>query len=99
MGRRKGNPSFDMTKQRQDLEYTERQHAILNDDIPLSSVTLNELTRLITKAKARDDAYCLVIAQIMYDAKSHAFNYKPNLTVDKAKEILQSLTPWKIIWP
>lgn len=98
MGRPKGTPNFERAPQRKGLEYTVRQLGILNDDIPLSSVSLNELTNIMVRANERGDSYHYQIARLMYEAKTNPASYRPKMTVDEAKIILQSLTPWEIIW-
>ena len=98
MGRPKGTPNFERAPQRKGLEYTERQLGILSDDIPLSLVSLNELTNIMIRANERGDSYHYQIAQLMYEAKMNSKSYRPKMTVSEAKIILQALTPWKIIW-
>lgn len=98
MGGRKGTPIFGRAKAREGLDYTERQLSILCDDVPLSAVSLNELSNIMKKANARCDNYNYEIAKLTYEAKANPNNYKPSMTVGEAKAILQSLTPWEIIW-
>ena len=60
MGGRKGTPIFGRAKAREGLDYTERQLSILCDDVPLSAVSLNELSNIMKKANARCDNYASV---------------------------------------
>ncbi len=69
MGGRKGTPIFGRAKAREGLDYTERQLSILCDDVPLSAVSLNELSNIMKKANARCDNYNYEIAKLMYEAK------------------------------
>ena len=57
VGGRKGTPIFGRAKAREGLDYTERQLSILCDDVPLSAVSLNELSNIMEKANARCDSY------------------------------------------
>ncbi len=98
MGRRKGLAIFDRAIARLDIDYTERQLKILCDEVPLDDVATKELAAIKKKAEARMDTYNYEIAALMYEVKKNPYQYKPNLTVDEAKAILQTLTPWKIDW-
>lgn len=79
-------------------EYSIRQLAILNGDIPLSEVRLNELTILQRKAQNLQDFINYEIAQSLYTKKLSGDDYFPTYSIDEAKAILQRLTPWKIEW-
>ena len=98
MGRRKGVAIFNRAIARVDIDYTERQLRILCNEIPLDEVGTTELVVLQKKAKARMDSYNYEVATLLYEIKKNPHEYRPNLTVDEAKVILQTLTPWKINW-
>lgn len=93
-----GTPFFNRSKQMFGLDYTDRQRAILNDDIPIDEVRLTELTAIIKKADERADAMNYDIAKGYYDLKLHPCDYMPHYTMGEAKMILQKLTPWEIHW-
>ena len=76
--------------------YTERQCAILNDDIPLEQISLDELDTLMRKARWHGDTDSYEIAAGFREAKKHPTAYVPPYTGNEAMEVLQSLTPWKI---
>ena len=79
-------------------DYTERQLAILNDDIPLESVKTTELAIIMKKAQFHGDVDSYEIAKGFYEAKRNPTTYTPSYKEGEAREILQSLTPWKINW-
>lgn len=79
-------------------DYTEKQKAILNGEIPLEEMRTTELVALVAKATARGDAEDAEIAICLYDAKKNPSKYKPTCTQEEAKHILQDLTPWEINW-
>lgn len=81
-------------------EYTPRQIAILNEEIPLEDVSLNELTRLRAKATARMDYENILSAKSLQEQKRNPYDKysKPKYTLEEAREILQRLTPYPIDW-
>ena len=79
-------------------DYTEKQEAILNGEIPLEQLRMNELAVLVEKATARGDEEQVEIASDLYWAKKNPSTYKPTFTQEEAKQVLQNLTPWKIKW-
>ena len=78
--------------------YTDRQLAILNGEIPLDEIRPNELSFLYKKAKLKGDMDSYEEAMALYQERTTPSEYVPTYTIDKAKEILQALTPWKIKW-
>ena len=88
----KSRPRYDI------LEYTERQQAIIDGIIPLEEIRTTELSAILKKADAQYDETVQEIVQILYRMKKEPDDYRPLYSVEKAKEILQSLTPWKINW-
>ena len=62
----------------------------------ITSITYKDDIAPILDGKTIDVNY--EIAKLMYEAKANPNNYKPSMTVGEAKAILQSLTPWEIIW-
>lgn len=80
------------------LDYTKRQLDILNDDIPIENVRTVELVTIMKKANERADEMSYDIAQGLYDLKLHPCEYMPHYTLEEAKALLQSLTPWEILW-
>lgn len=83
---------------RQGLDYTERQLAILNDDIPIDRIRTTELAALMKRALERNDDMSYDIAFGFYELKKHPSSYTPNYTLDETKAGLQALTPWPIHW-
>ena len=88
----KSRPRYDI------LEYTERQQAIIDGMIPLEEIRTTELSAILKKADTQCDETVQEIVQILYRMKKAPDDYRPLYSVEKAKEILQSLTPWKINW-
>lgn len=80
------------------LDYTERQLAILNDDIPLENVKTTELAIIMRKAQFHGDIDSYEIAKGFHEAKRNPATYMPPYTKIEAMEVLQSLTPWTINW-
>lgn len=78
--------------------YTDRQLAILNNEIPLYEIRPNELSILYKKAKQKNDVDSYEIAIQMYAEKTKPQEYIPQYTIEEAKAILQELTPWIINW-
>ena len=91
-------PIFERAPTRPGLDYTEWQLAILEDEIPIEDIRTTELAALMRKANERKDALNYDIAKGLYDLKLHPCSYMPRYTMEEAKAILQSLTPWKIEW-
>ena len=85
-------------KPRTGLDYTARQHAILNDEIPVEEIRTTELSALMKRANERADQMAYDIAEGFYDLKIHPCEYMPHYTMAEAKAVLQSLTPWEIHW-
>ena len=83
---------------RPDLEYSKKQILILAEAIPLEEVRKNELTAIIKKARARGDQDILEYAEELLGIKELPPSILPMYTIEEAKEILQSLTPWIIQW-
>ena len=79
-------------------DYTPRQFAILNGDLPLAEVTLTEITIIMKKAKQRHDDFNYETAFSLYDEKSTPDQGLPKYSVAECRAILQSLTPWPIDW-
>ena len=80
------------------LDYTKRQNAILNEDIPLDEIRTTELVAIMKKATERADQLSYDIASSLYYWKTHPDVYIPKYTLKEAKAILQKLTPWPILW-
>ena len=78
--------------------YTDRQLAILNNEIPLYEIRPNELSILYKKAKQKNDVDSYEIAIQMYAEKTKPQEYIPQYTIEEAKAILKELTPWIINW-
>ena len=76
-------------------DYTPRQIAILNDDIPLEEVRMNELTKLVKKAEARNDSAILEQAKCLRSEKQDTDRFVSKLTIEEARAILKNLTPSK----
>lgn len=66
--------------------------------IPLEEIRTTELSAILKKADAQYDEAVQEIVRTLYQMKKSPGDYKPLYSVEKAKEILQSLTPWKINW-
>ena len=105
MGSRRGEPRFYyMDKDSPDYKssygktYTARQQAILEEEIPLEDIRATELSILSKKAFQLGDLEQYQIAQDLLDRKMNPGSYVPPYTKEEAKEILQSLTPWRIDW-
>ena len=86
------------SKQRAGLDYTDRQMAILNDEIHVDMIRTNELAAIMKRAKECGDEDYYEIAQGYYLRKKNPSTYIPTYTIEEAKNVLQSLTPWKINW-
>lgn len=84
--------------QRKDSDYTPRQLQILAGDVELSDISSRELTVLQRKAVARDDKDVYDIISDIVFAKAYEGRYVLRYTVEEAKQVLQSLTPWAINW-
>lgn len=80
------------------LDYTERQLAILNDEVPIEQIRTTELVAIMKKANERADAFNFDIAQGFYYKKKDPDAFVPGYTIEQSKAILQSLTPWQIDW-
>lgn len=78
--------------------YTTRQEKILAEEIPLEEIRKNELAVLVQKAERMGDIANYEIAMELYDRKNAPPEYTPSYTQKEARDILQSLTPWKIEW-
>ena len=78
--------------------YTERQLAILNGKINLSSVRLSEIAAIKNKADAKQDAAVYGRACELYEIWKFIDSYKPKYSVEEAKEVLQRLSNHKIDW-
>lgn len=76
--------------------YSERQAKILCGIIPVEEVRLSELAILVKKAEKIGDGENQEIAQQLYEQRSNPSVYFPPYSLEEAKAILQSLTPWKI---
>ena len=81
-----------------DVPYTERQLAILNGEINLSSVRLSEIAAIKNKADAKQDAEVYGRACELYEMWKNIDGYKPKYSVEEAKEVLQRLSNHKIDW-
>lgn len=79
-------------------DYTPRQMAILNEEIPLEQVRPNELGIIIRKATERGDEEQAETAKNLQWKKQNPRAYSPSCTFEEAKQILQRLTPWDIKW-
>ena len=79
-------------------ELTARQHKIMTGEISLEAVRLTEIRAIMNKAAYHEDQELLEAATDLYNAKSNPESYQPAYSVDEAKDILQSLTPWAIEW-
>ena len=86
------------SKQRAGLDYTDRQLAILNDEIHIDMIRTTELAAIMKRAKERGDEDYYEIAQGYYLKKKDPISYAPTYSTEEAKNILQSLTPWEINW-
>ena len=84
--------------QRKDSDYTPRQLLILSGDVDLADIRSQELAVLQRKAVARNDKDIYEIVSDMVFAKAHEGRYVLHYTVEEAKQVLQSLTPWAINW-
>ena len=93
-----GSPIFCRAPICPGLDYTERQLAILEDEVPIENIRTTELVALMKKTRERKDELNYDIAKGLYDLKLHPCEYMPHYTTEEAKSILQSLTPWKIEW-
>lgn len=101
MAGKKGSPHppiFGRNKPRTILDYTVRQRAILNYEIPIDEILTIELSALMKRANERADQMAYDIAAGLYDLKIHPCEYMPHYTMAEAKAVLQSLTPWEIHW-
>lgn len=78
--------------------YSPKQQAILGDEIPLSEVPLNQITVLMRKAESMGDIPAYEKAKELRELKNLPNTYKPNLTANDARDILQQLTPWESKW-
>lgn len=79
--------------------YTERQLQILHGKIPTDQIKNTELGRLMKKAAEAEDSEGLATAQYLWDLKHpESAERSPPYSVEKAKRILQELTPWVIDW-
>ena len=97
MGTRKKRESvLNKAPNRQNLEYTPKQRAILNGDLSLDEIRTTELAAIVKKALARSDELNFEIANSMRLAKKDPGNYSPKITVEEALSVLQSLTPWEL---
>ena len=83
---------------RKGLDYTPRQLAILNDELPLEEIKTMELVKLMKRALEREDEVNFDIAKSLHEAKTNPNNYRPIISLIEAKMILQRLTPWMIDW-
>ena len=79
-------------------DYTERQLAILNDDIPIDEIRTTELSIIMRKAVQHNDTVNYEIANGLREQKIHPCEYFPRYTIDESMAMLQNLTPWKIQW-
>lgn len=77
-------------------DYSEKQRKLLSGEVAWETTRLNEITRLLNKAVAFKDEEAIKKAQELRTLKVKQIEnkYVPDLTVDEAKEILRSLTPW-----
>lgn len=105
MGRGKGSAQFSFSnKDDPDYHYnygktyTQRQIDILAGDILLNDVRINDLAILVNKAKQIGDIDTYEQAKELYNRKLDPGQYFPPYSIEEAKQILQSLTPWKIDW-
>lgn len=71
--------------------YTERQKAILKDEIPLNQVRLTELATLLKKAKAHGDEHLVEIVNSKRYKMKHKDDYSPPFSAEEATAILDSL--------
>lgn len=78
--------------------YTKRQRAVLDGSIPLDKVKADEIASIIRKAERLGDPETYEIATVLHNKKMNPDSYYPQHTVEEAKKILQSLTPWEIKW-
>ena len=78
--------------------YSQKQMDILYGVIPLDNVRINELTVLMKKAEQMGDIDSYEQAKELYCRKLDPGIYFPKYTIEEAKAILQSLTPWIIDW-
>ena len=79
-------------------ELTAKQHRIMTGELPLEEVRLNEIREIMKKAAFNEDQDLLEAATDLYNAKSNPNSHQPAYSVEEAKDILQSLTPWTIEW-
>lgn len=77
--------------------FTERQEQIIRG-VSQDTVTKNQLTVIMRKAEKLG---CPEVAQQIYEMYEAVFT-GPNdgckYTIDEAKAILESLTPWRVPW-
>ena len=75
-----------------ETDYTPRQFAILNGDIPIEEITNTELSILLKKTKAKGDEFNHDIANSLYLEKKIPNKDFPHLNVEESRAILQSQT-------
>lgn len=71
--------------------YTERQLRILSGDLPWEVVRLTEITIVMRKAKAMGDDEGFKEAALLQEMKLGQDDYRPQITVEEAKNILREL--------
>ena len=71
--------------------YTDRQLRILSGDLPWEVVPQREITVLMQKAKAIGDEEGFKQAALLQELKLGQDDYRPQITVEEAKNILREL--------
>ena len=78
--------------------YTERQLKILTGEIDIFSIKANEIKFIIKKAEGIGDCETCKKAKELYELRTHQEEYHIDMSPEEARNILQTLTPWKINW-
>lgn len=78
--------------------YTERQMKILNGEIDIFTIKANEIKFIIKKAEGIGDCETCKKAEELYELRTHKEEYRIDMSIEEARDVLQSLTPWEIKW-
>ena len=75
--------------------FTDRQTRILTEEISIEDVPMHEISLILNKARSLGDIDGYEKAKELRERKQLSKEYTPDITVEEARAILDSLTPWK----
>jgi hypothetical protein len=80
------------------MDYTEKQKAMINGEVPIENLRTADIKNAMLKAEQKGDQSSYEFLKELYCIKTAPPDCKPHISPDDAKKKLQAMTPWKIDW-